>query len=86
MNLTDEVIFLNLNGGNSEEEKESTPHQTRLNGVYATWGGGGVDTRGCSSEILNLTPKGDHLKLFVALKGDQSGSGLSKFWPLNKTR
>ena len=41
MNLTDEVIFLNLNGGNSEEEKESTPHQTRLNGVYATWGGGG---------------------------------------------
>ena len=30
--------------------------------------------RGCSSEILNLTPK-----------GDQSGRGLSKFWPLKET-
>ena len=37
--------------------------------------------RGCSSEILNLTPKGDHLgvvKLFVTPKGDQSGRGLRK--------
>ena len=30
--------------------------------------------RVCSSEILNLTPK-----------GDQSGCGLSKFWPLKET-
>ena len=30
--------------------------------------------RGCSSEILNLTPK-----------GDQSGRGLSKFLPLKET-
>ena len=30
--------------------------------------------QGCSSEILNLTPK-----------GDQSGRGLSKFWPLKET-
>ena len=35
-----------------------------------------------SSEILNLTPKGDHLgvaQLFVTPKGYQSGRGLSKF-------
>ena len=43
-------------------------------------GGGGTpiwNRRRCSSEILNLTPKGDHLEawlaLFVAPKGDQSG-------------
>ena len=38
--------------------------------------------RGFSSEILNLTPKGDiwaWLTLFVTPKGDQSGRGLSKF-------
>ena len=43
------------------------------------WPGGGGGTpiwnrRGCSSEILNLTPW-----------GDQSGHGLSKFWPLKET-
>ena len=40
-------------------------------------GGGGTpiwNRRGCSSEILNLTPK-----------GDQSRRGLSKFWPLKET-
>ena len=40
-------------------------------------GGGGTpmrNRRGCSSEILNLTPK-----------GDQSGRGLSKFRPLKET-
>ena len=39
--------------------------------------------QGCSSEILNLTPKGDHLgvaKVFVTPKGDQSGHGISKFF------
>ena len=48
-------------------------------------GGGGTpiwNRRGCSSEILNLTPKGDHLVVaqgFCDPKGDQSGRGLSKF-------
>ena len=42
-------------------------------------GGGGTpiwNRRGCSSEILNLTPKGDHLgvaQAFLTPKGDQSG-------------
>ena len=48
-------------------------------------GGGGTpiwNRRGRSSEILNLTPKGDHLgvaQAFRDAKGDQSGRGLSKF-------
>ena len=40
-------------------------------------GGGGNsiwNRRGCSSEVLNLTPK-----------GDQTGRGLSKLWPLEET-
>ena len=40
-------------------------------------GGGGLhygNRRGCSSEMLNLTPK-----------GDQSGRALSKIWPLKET-
>ena len=49
-------------------------------------GGGGTpiwNRRACSSEILNLTPKGDHLGVAQAYpEGDQSGRGLSKFWPL----
>ena len=28
---------------------------------FITPGGGGGNRRGCSSEILNLAPKGDHL-------------------------
>ena len=45
--------------------------------------------RGFSSENLNLTLKETiwaRLKLFVTPKGDQSGRGLSKFWPLNYKR
>ena len=44
---------------------------TRHQGKQLSPGGGGTpmrNRRGCSSEILNLTPK-----------GDQSGRGLSKF-------
>ena len=42
---------------------------------YSLGGGLPYETDGdCSSEILNLTPK-----------GDQFGRGLSKFWPLKET-
>ena len=45
---------------------KSTQIQTKVYVKRGVGGGGGVGTqiwnrRGCSSEILNLTPKGDHL-------------------------
>ena len=49
------------------ERKKKNASNDNLN----NFGGGGTpvwNRRGCSSEILNLTPK-----------GDQSGRGLSKF-------
>ena len=63
------------------------------------WGGGTPRPRvggrtpiwnrqGCSSEILNLTPKGDHLGVVQAFcdpEEDQSGRGLCRFWPLKET-
>ena len=57
----------------SAEEKELK----RYISVACSPGGGGTpiwNRRECSSEILNLTPK-----------GDQSGRGLTKFWPLKET-
>ena len=45
--------------------------------------------RGCLLENLNLTPKGDHLgvaQAFLTPKVDQSGRGLSKFWPPKRDR
>ena len=45
--------------------------------------------RRCSSEILNLTPKGDHLgvaQAFCDPKGDRSGRGLTKISPLKRDR
>ena len=51
--------------------------RTTKRGINPRGGGGGTpmrNRRGCSSGILNLTPK-----------GDQSGRDLSKFWPLKET-
>ena len=51
-------------------------HQSIKKVLLSNPGGGTPiwNRRGCSSEILNLTSK-----------GDQSGRGLSKFWPLKET-
>ena len=57
--------------------------------TYSIAGGAPIWIRqGCSSEILNLTPKGDHLgvtEAFETPKREQSGRGFRKIFTLKET-
>ena len=61
-----------------------SPHNAKVERSKHPGGGGAPiwNRQDAHWEILNLTPKGEHLgvaQVFCDPKGDQSGCGLSKF-------